>query len=393
VVAPPSKPARASTVTRFPYERLSDAELQRAVAQGDERGIGAVWDRHSPLLRGVLRSGLGARANVEDMLQDVFLELVHTAGELRSGDALRPYLVALAVRRVVDELRAQPSPARHIDHVFAEAREPSAVMRALEPLLDAAALEHVPDELHAAGRARLIARTHEPRPVPRRRRSPRGQRIALACTVLALLSAAGTWSFMRVRGGREPNAQDQRSAIAPAAGSPQANTIRLAADTRPRTANESWTELVQRGAFDAVVNAATARGEQLSTSLRSDEDLSALSEAARDTDQLELAKRALLALRERFPHSPHSVAAPFLLGQLFEQTRELDSADRWYRVYLAEAAQGEFTAEALAGRMRCVEQLAGAGAVRPLALEYLERFPNGVQITLARRLAGNRATR
>lgn len=100
----PIAPRRAS-VARFPHERLSDAELVRAIGQGDQAAVGVIWDRYSAHVRAVLRSSLGMDSDVEDLLQEVFLAFLRGVGRLRSADSLRAYLVGIAVRLVMVELR------------------------------------------------------------------------------------------------------------------------------------------------------------------------------------------------------------------------------------------------------------------------------------------------
>jgi RNA polymerase sigma-70 factor (ECF subfamily) len=96
---------RKVSVSRFPPERLGDSELVEAVAQGDATAIGVVWDRYAHLVRGVLRSNLGFDAAVEDLLQEVFIAFLRNASTLRNPAALRAYLVSIAVRLVLVELR------------------------------------------------------------------------------------------------------------------------------------------------------------------------------------------------------------------------------------------------------------------------------------------------
>jgi len=92
-------------VSRFPYERLGDAELVQAVVQGDTEAVGAVWDRYSPLVRTVLRANLGYDSASEDLLQEVFIVFLRNAAEIRSGGALKAFLSTVAVRVVLVELR------------------------------------------------------------------------------------------------------------------------------------------------------------------------------------------------------------------------------------------------------------------------------------------------
>ena len=92
-------------VSRFPAERLGDAELVQAAARGDADAISVIWDRYAGLVRGILRGALGPDLIVEDLLQEVFIALVKGAKGIQEGAALRGYLVGVAVRLSALELR------------------------------------------------------------------------------------------------------------------------------------------------------------------------------------------------------------------------------------------------------------------------------------------------
>jgi len=135
----------ASPVAPFPRERLGDGEIVAAVARGETAALGVAWDRYSHVVRAVIRSNLGVDAAVEDLLQEVFIALLKSAAELRDPSALRPYLVGVASRLVLVELRRRkvrrwvtltpegtlpdlPAPPRDLDGELA--------LRALGRLLD-----------------------------------------------------------------------------------------------------------------------------------------------------------------------------------------------------------------------------------------------------------------
>jgi RNA polymerase sigma-70 factor, ECF subfamily len=92
-------------VSRFPAERLGDAELVHATARGDAEAISVIWDRYAALVRSVLRGALGPDLVAEDLLQEVFTALVKGAKGIHEGAALRGYLVSVAVRLAALELR------------------------------------------------------------------------------------------------------------------------------------------------------------------------------------------------------------------------------------------------------------------------------------------------
>jgi RNA polymerase sigma-70 factor (ECF subfamily) len=90
-----------------------DAGLLRAVARGDESAFARVYDRYSPILLGLLLRILRSRAEAEDVLQEVFLQVWQQA---RSFDESRgrafTWLVTLARSRAIDRLRSVDSRER-----------------------------------------------------------------------------------------------------------------------------------------------------------------------------------------------------------------------------------------------------------------------------------------
>jgi hypothetical protein len=177
------------------------------------------------------------------------------------------------------------------------------------------------------------------------------------------------------------------SAVAPVFTAPAAAPATGAASPKPSQRRESWQELLTHGEFESVVAAASARGIDACLASSGAADLRSLADAARYTGRADLADKTLLALRKRFPGTGHSAAAAFLLGHSHE-SRSLAAAERWYETYLYESPDGEFAAEALAGKMRVISKRSGDAAAKPLALEYLRRYPQGVQVKTARKIAG-----
>jgi RNA polymerase sigma-70 factor (ECF subfamily) len=102
---PPFKLQAVPAISRFPAERLSDAELVRAAAAGDGDAVSVVWQRYASLVRGVLRGSLGPDHALEDLLQEVFVGFLRGAKNIHEGAALRGYLVGVAVRLAALELR------------------------------------------------------------------------------------------------------------------------------------------------------------------------------------------------------------------------------------------------------------------------------------------------
>lgn len=92
-------------MTRFPAEKRSDASLVAGAATGDRDAVATIWDRYSGLVRGVLYGALPGDPMLEDLVQDVFLALIRSAGRIEDGAALRGYLAGMAVRQAAQEIR------------------------------------------------------------------------------------------------------------------------------------------------------------------------------------------------------------------------------------------------------------------------------------------------
>jgi RNA polymerase sigma-70 factor (ECF subfamily) len=84
---------------------LEPHELLSGILDGDPVAQGTLWDAYAPLVRGVLRRSLGPSADVDDTLQEVFLTFFRVAKNLRDPEALRPFLIGIAMRMARGELR------------------------------------------------------------------------------------------------------------------------------------------------------------------------------------------------------------------------------------------------------------------------------------------------
>jgi RNA polymerase sigma-70 factor (ECF subfamily) len=90
--------------------KVSDVELLRAVAGGDEAALSELYNRYRLILFGLLLRILHSRAEAEDCLQDVFLQVWRQAKGFDEARG-RPFtwLVTMARSRAIDRLRALSS--------------------------------------------------------------------------------------------------------------------------------------------------------------------------------------------------------------------------------------------------------------------------------------------
>jgi ferric-dicitrate binding protein FerR (iron transport regulator) len=177
------------------------------------------------------------------------------------------------------------------------------------------------------------------------------------------------------------------TAMAPPVIAPPASAA--AAVTAPEPIRPSWSQRVAAGDYAGVLADAEARGLDASLSEAPLADLGALADAARYRGRSDLARRALLAERARFPGSAAARTAAFLLGRLSEDALgQRAAAIGYYDQYLAESPSGTFASEALGRKMIAVKRGAGVEAARPLAADYLARFPKGAYAAAAQEITG-----
>jgi len=151
----------------------------------------------------------------------------------------------------------------------------------------------------------------------------------------------------------------------------------------------SWSKRIAQGDFQGVLADAQQRGLVHTLETGSAADLNALADAARYVRRSDVARRTLLAERDRFPGSAIAREAAFFLGGLAEDdpgVSSVKSALDWYERYMTESPRGTYAAQALGRQMILVHKLRGAAAARPIAGEYLSRFPSGPYAEPAKKL-------
>ena len=91
-----------------------DGALLEGVARGDERAFAELYDLYSSILFGFLLRILHSRAEAEDVLQEVFLQVWQQAHAFDAARG-RPFtwLVTLARSRAIDRLRFEQRRIRY----------------------------------------------------------------------------------------------------------------------------------------------------------------------------------------------------------------------------------------------------------------------------------------
>ncbi|HEV2370879.1 MAG TPA: RNA polymerase sigma factor [Streptosporangiaceae bacterium] len=84
-----------------------DVTLLRAVAAGDEGALTMLYDRHAGWLLARLRRRCASADAVDQALQETFLTLWRRARGYRAEGEVAAFLWAIAIRRLIDALRAE----------------------------------------------------------------------------------------------------------------------------------------------------------------------------------------------------------------------------------------------------------------------------------------------
>jgi RNA polymerase sigma-70 factor (ECF subfamily) len=93
--------------------QIDDVALLKAIAGKDEKALSQLYDRYRVVLFGLLVRILNNREEAEDVLQELFLQVWHRAGDYDPNRG-RPFtwLVTLARSRAIDRLRSVASRER-----------------------------------------------------------------------------------------------------------------------------------------------------------------------------------------------------------------------------------------------------------------------------------------
>ncbi len=96
-----------------PPEESEDLALVARVARGDSAAFAAFYDRHASQVLGLLFKMLRQRAEAEEMLQEVFLQVWREAERYRpDGSTPRGWVFLLARSRAIDRMRSAGARAR-----------------------------------------------------------------------------------------------------------------------------------------------------------------------------------------------------------------------------------------------------------------------------------------
>jgi RNA polymerase sigma-70 factor (ECF subfamily) len=152
---------------------VTDADLLRQVAQGDDAALRELFDRHAAWLQLRLQRRTSDTDRVADALQDTFVAVWRSAGTFRGDGDVGAWIWGIAIRRLISRLRVRgadaPLGAELIEHVsptIASAEDQllvgveygdlGAALRSLSPELRTVVQATVIDGLTTKEAARLL---------------------------------------------------------------------------------------------------------------------------------------------------------------------------------------------------------------------------------------------
>lgn len=91
----------ANAATQQMNETAVEAVLVSAALEGDRDGFGRLYDRYAPLVHGILLARV-PRAEVDDLVQDIFLHAFRKLSTLRDRAAFGPWIAMIARNRAID---------------------------------------------------------------------------------------------------------------------------------------------------------------------------------------------------------------------------------------------------------------------------------------------------
>jgi RNA polymerase sigma-70 factor (ECF subfamily) len=85
--------------------RMDDEALARALIAQQPAAARVAWQRFAPLVRRIVRRGIGPVGEVEDLVQDVFLRLFTKVHTLREPKVLEAFVISITTLTLRQELR------------------------------------------------------------------------------------------------------------------------------------------------------------------------------------------------------------------------------------------------------------------------------------------------
>lgn len=127
----------------------SDEQLMARIQARDDAALATLYKRHTPLLRTIVARVVHNDHDVDDLLQEIFLELWNRAASYEEGKGKAlGWLVTLARRRAIDRIRRRQA--------YDRAAERMRLETSTEP--DAGRYQGVEEDANATDRAEVFQR-------------------------------------------------------------------------------------------------------------------------------------------------------------------------------------------------------------------------------------------
>src|SRR5687768_9371196 len=91
---------------------MSDGQLVTAAREGDRRAMETLFRRHAPRLFGLAYRVMGREDDIEDIVQEAFVEGIERLGKLSDPDAFASWMGTIVVRRAYRRIRRRRLLAR-----------------------------------------------------------------------------------------------------------------------------------------------------------------------------------------------------------------------------------------------------------------------------------------
>jgi len=146
-------------VASFALSEVTDEQLMARIQGRDETALAAMYHRHTPILRTVISRVVHNESDVDDLLQEVFLEMWNRAQSYdETKGKVLGWLVTLARRRAIDRVRRRQA--------YARAEERLRLETAHEPHITRS--HAVEEDVNAADRSEVFKRLLSTLPVAQR---------------------------------------------------------------------------------------------------------------------------------------------------------------------------------------------------------------------------------
>jgi RNA polymerase sigma-70 factor (ECF subfamily) len=124
----PLAPAAAELATEAPPVEVG---LVKAALEGDRDGFGRLYDLYAPLVHGILLARV-PRAEVDDLVQDIFLHAFKKLHTLRDSAAFGAWIAMIARNRAVDFHRRTRATVEITDELRGSDKQQSKAAEILE---------------------------------------------------------------------------------------------------------------------------------------------------------------------------------------------------------------------------------------------------------------------